>query len=327
MARPPRPRPREARTPVIHRFAVNAAEGGRATPAILCHCAPIHRPWSLVPRPHAHPAFVIAPFAAPADTSLVELIRDIGRRILRLTVYVGGLTVMIGRLLASLPQILGSARLVVYQMLTMGVRSLPLIILTSVFTGAVSAWQAAYQFQNFVPMRYLGTAVGKAVVIELAPVLTALVVAGRVGASIAAELGTMRVTEQIDALEVMGVDPVRYLVMPRVTSGALMMPVLVLFSDFVAIMGALIVAVLMVHLSAATFLNGVKLFFHMSDMYAGLFKASIFGIIISLIGCYQGFQTRGGAEGVGRSTTGAVVIASVLILISDYLIATMLFRV
>jgi phospholipid/cholesterol/gamma-HCH transport system permease protein len=135
------------------------------------------------------------------------------------------------------------------------------------------------------------------------------------------------VTEQIDALEVMGIDPVRYLVMPRVVSGAVMLPVLVLFSDFVAIMGALVVAVVMVHLSAATFLNGVKLFFLMSDLYAGLFKAAIFGVIISLIGCFQGFQTRGGAEGVGRSTTGAVVIASVLILISDYLIATALFRV
>ena len=271
--------------------------------------------------------FLIAPLLCQADTSDVELIRDIGRRFLRLTAYVGGLSVMLWRLLGALPQFLSSIRLVVYQMLTMGVRSLPLIILTSVFTGAVSAWQAAYQFQNFVPMRYLGTAVGKAVVIELAPVLTALVVAGRVGASIAAELGTMRVTEQIDALEVMGIDPVRYLVMPRVVSGVVMLPVLVLFSDFIAIMGALVVAVVMVHLPATTFLNGVKLFFHMSDMYVGLFKAAIFGIIISLIGCYQGFQTRGGAEGVGRSTTGAVVIASVLILISDYLIATALFRV
>jgi phospholipid/cholesterol/gamma-HCH transport system permease protein len=278
------------------------------------------------PAPRRRP-FLIALLLRHADTSEVELIRDIGRRFLRLTAYVGGLSVMLWRLLGTLPQILISIRLVLYQMLAMGVRSLPLIILTSVFTGAVSAWQAAYQFQNFVPMRYLGTAVGKAVVIELAPVLTALVVAGRVGASIAAELGTMRVTEQIDALEVMGIDPVRYLVMPRVVSGAVMLPVLVLFSDFIAIMGALVVAVVMVHLPATTFLNGVKLFFHMSDMYAGLFKAAIFGIIISLIGCYQGFQTRGGAEGVGRSTTGAVVIASVLILISDYLIATALFRV
>lgn len=275
----------------------------------------------------ARAPFLIAPTSRPADTSHVDLIRDIGRRILRLTTYVGGVTVMVWRLAASMPQLFGSMRLLTYQMLTMGVRSLPLIVLTSIFTGAVSAWQAAYQFQNFVPMRYLGTAVGKAIVIELAPVLTALVVAGRVGASIAAELGTMRVTEQIDALEVMGIDPVRYLVMPRVVSGAVMLPVLVLFSDFIAILGALVVAVLMVHLSAATFLNSVKLFFHMSDMYAGLFKAAIFGIIISLIGCYQGFQTRGGAEGVGRSTTGAVVIASVLILISDYLIATALFRV
>lgn len=251
----------------------------------------------------------------------------IGRRSLDFSAYLGGLTIMSLRVLGALPQFIRARKLIIQQMLSMGVRSLPLITLTSVFTGAVAAWQAAYQFQNFVPMRYLGTAVGKAVVIELAPVLSALVVAGRVGASIAAELGTMKVTEQVDALEVMGVDPVRYLVMPRVLSGVIMLPVLVLFADVIAILGALVVAIVMVNLSSETFLNGVRLFFELSDLYAGLIKAGLFGLIISLIGCYQGFATEGGAEGVGRSTTGAVVIASVLILISDYFVATVLFRI
>jgi len=237
------------------------------------------------------------------------------------------MAIMVLRLLATLPKLFSSMRLVLQQMLAMGVRSLPLVILTSAFTGAVSAWQAAYQFQNYVPMRYLGTAVGKAVIIELAPVLTALVVAGRVGASIAAEVGTMRVTEQIDALEVMGIDPNRYLILPRVVSGFIMMPILVMFANFIAILGALIVAVALVHLSSETFLNGVRMFMTASDVLAGLTKAAIFGIIISMIGCFYGFNAKGGAEGVGRATTGAVVTASVLILVSDYFVATVLFRV
>lgn len=241
--------------------------------------------------------------------------------------YVGGLGFLTGRLLLTLPKMFGSSRAIIRQMLFMGVHSLPLIVLTSVFTGAVSTWQAAYQFQNFVPMRFLGGAVGKAILIELAPVLTALVVAGRVGASIAAELGTMRVTEQIDALEVMGIDPVRYLVLPRVCSGIVMLPVLVLFSNFVAMSGALLVAVVFVGVSQEVFLNSFQLLFESTDLYAGLMKAAIFGLIISLIGCYQGFTARGGAAGVGQATTGAVVVASVLILISDYLVATLIFQI
>jgi phospholipid/cholesterol/gamma-HCH transport system permease protein len=163
--------------------------------------------------------------------------------------------------------------------------------------------------------------------LELGPVLTALVMTGRVGASMAAELGTMRVTEQIDALEVMGIDPTRCLIMPRVVSGLFMLPVLVLFANFVALLGALAVAVFFVDISSDTFLNGFKLLFKNADLTAGLLKAAIFGLIISTIGCYQGFNTQGGAEGVGRATTGAVVVASVLILISNYLMATMLFQI
>jgi phospholipid/cholesterol/gamma-HCH transport system permease protein len=251
----------------------------------------------------------------------------VGRWLVDALVYVGGVVTMGARLVGVLPRIFGSFRLTIAQMLAMGVQSLPLVVLISVFTGAVSTWQAAYQFQDYVPMRYLGGAVGKAILIELGPVLTALVLAGRVGAAIAAELGTMRVTEQVDALEVMGIDPVRYLVLPRVVSGVLMLPVLVLFANFIALMGALVVAVVFVDLSGEVFLNGFKLLFRSKDLYAGLIKAGMFGLIISMIGCYQGFTTRGGAEGVGRATTGAVVVASVLILISDYLIATFLFQI
>ncbi len=256
-----------------------------------------------------------------------SFVRQVGRRWVAFVSYIGGVVLMTGRLIAALPQLPRSWHLLTTQMLAVGVQSLPLVVLVSVFTGAVSTWQAAYQFEGYVPMRYLGGAVGKAILLELGPVLTALVMTGRVGASMAAELGTMRVTEQIDALEVMGIDPTRYLVMPRVISGLLMMPILVLFANFVAIMGALAVAVFFVDISSETFLNGFRLLFKNADLYAGLFKAAIFGLIIATIGCYQGFNTQGGAEGVGRATTGAVVVASVLILISNYLMAVLLFRI
>lgn len=255
------------------------------------------------------------------------LVSHVGRKWVDFLHYVGGVVIMSGRVAASLTRLPSSWRLLMAQMLAVGVQSLPLVVLVSVFTGAVSTWQAAYQFEGYVPMRYLGGAVGKAILLELGPVLTALVMTGRVGASMAAELGTMRVTEQIDALEVMGIDPTRYLVMPRIVSGFLMLPVLVLFANFVAIMGALAVAVFFVDISGDIFLNGFRLLFRNADLVAGLLKAAIFGLIIATIGCYQGFNTRGGAEGVGRSTTGAVVVASVLILISNYLMATLLFRI
>jgi len=238
---------------------------------------------------------------------------------------VGAFSILLMRILKSLPLFVKNMRLTLEQMLMMGVASLPLVLFTSVFTGAVSAVQAAYQFQNYVPMRYLGTAVGKAVIIELGPVLTGLVVAGRVSSAIAAELGTMKVTEQIDALETMALDPVRFLAVPRYIAGFLMLPILTIFSDFVALMGGLVVSMLFIDITAYTFLNGVKLFFELSDVFIGLLKACVFGQIIAVVGCYHGFKTVGGAEGVGLSTTRAVVYASVLILISDYIVASIFF--
>lgn len=248
-----------------------------------------------------------------------------GRKTLIFFEDVGGLAILIKRILLGLPTIFSRFRLTTEQMLLMGVNSLPLVALVSIFTGAVTAVQAVYQISDYVPTRYLGTAVGKAVMIELAPVLTALVVAGRVGAAIAAELGTMKVTEQIDALETLALDPVEYLVVPRFVAGFLMLPILTVFSDTIAIMGGLGVSSLVMHVSPQIFLSGLKSFFKMTDLTAGLLKAFVFGSIISIIGCYQGFKTAGGAEGVGRSATRAVVLSSVLILIADYVVATILF--
>ena len=251
--------------------------------------------------------------------------RVVGRKTTLFFEDVGGISILIQNIILGLPGSFKRFHLIVEQMLYMGVNSLPLILVTSIFTGGVASVQAAYMFSDYVPMRYLGTAVGKSVIMELGPVLTALVVAGRVGASIAAELGTMKVTEQIDALETLALDPVKYLVTPRFVSGIIMLPVLTVFSDFIAILGGLLVSVVFLNVSSYTFLNGLKLFFHMRDLWAGLLKAFVFGGIISLVGCYQGFKTEGGAEGVGRSTTRAVVLASVMILITDYILASFLF--
>jgi phospholipid/cholesterol/gamma-HCH transport system permease protein len=210
----------------------------------------------------------------------------------------------------------------------LGVRSLPLILIVSVFIGAVAAWQAAYQFKFIgAPLRLLGHAVGKAVVIELAPVLSAIVFAGRVGAGITAELGTMRVTEQIDALETMGINPIRYLVMPRVIACFVMVPFLVVFANFIAILGALAVSVIGVDISSETFLNGFRLSFQFSDFINGLIKAAVFGYVIGIVGCYEGFNARGGAQGVGQATTASVVVSSVLILVLNFIFALLLFRV
>jgi phospholipid/cholesterol/gamma-HCH transport system permease protein len=249
----------------------------------------------------------------------------VGRKTLSFFENVGGLAILVKRTFLGLPSVFTRSRLTTEQMHLMGVNSLPLVAVVSVFTGAVTAVQAVYQISDYVPMRYIGTAVGKAVMIELAPVLTALVVAGRVGASIAAELGTMKVTEQIDALESLALDPVEYLVVPRFVAGLIMLPVLTVFADAIAILGGLGVSTVSLHVSPHTFFNGLKSFFKMMDLTSGLLKAFVFGSIISIIGCYQGFRTTGGAEGVGRSATKAVVIASVLILVSDYVVASILF--
>ena len=235
---------------------------------------------------------------------------------------------MFGRFLKSLKEIHRSIGLILDEFYALGVKSFPLIAVISIFVGAVSAWQAAYQFQFMgAPLRLLGHAVGKAVVIELAPVLSAIVFAGRVGSGITAELGTMKVTEQIDALKSMAIDPIRYLVMPRVVATIFMVPFLVIFANFIAILGALLVSWLGVNLATETFLNGFRDSFKISDFVNGLIKAGAFGLIIGIVGCHEGFETEGGAAGVGTATTNSVVISTVLILVINFLFAVLLFRI
>ncbi len=251
----------------------------------------------------------------------------VGRGALDLITEIGAAGLLLWRILLAMRKLPRSMPLLIEQMRRIGVESLPLVMITSIFTGAVTAVQAAYQLKEFVPKIYLGTAIYKSVVIELGPVLTALVVGGRVSASIAAELGTMRVTEQIDAMDAMAIEPVRYLVMPRMLAGLIMLPILTVFADVLAIGGGFVVANLSLDVSPKTFIAGMKLFFFAHDVLGGLFKAFVFGGIIALMGCTAGLRTVGGAVGVGRAATRAVVASCVLILVSDYVLATLLFKV
>ena len=211
------------------------------------------------------------------------------------------------------------------QMEHIGTNSIPLVVIIGFFTGMVSSWQAAYQFKGLISFSLIGSAVSRAIFIELGPVLTAIVIAGRVGASIAAELGTMKVTEQIDALESLGISPIRYLSTPRVMAATMMMPILTVFANIIAVLGAYIVANFFLDITGKVFFDSVKHFFHIKDVLAGLFKSIFFGGVTALIGVHVGLSTSGGAEGVGKSSIRAFVLSAALVLILDYILWTIIF--
>lgn len=251
----------------------------------------------------------------------------LGRFFIEFVKEIGGVFILLYRFIQVLPKTFSNIQKILVQMETIGIGSLPLVLVTSLFVGAVTSIQAAYQFQGYVPLRFLGTVVGKSVILELGPVLTALVVGGRVSASIAAELGTMKVTEQIDAMEMIAIDPVEFLVLPRIIAATIMLPVLTIFSDLLAILGGMVVAKISMDVSYNLFTGGLKLLFNNEDLIGGLMKTFVFGFLIALMGCYNGFVTKGGAAGVGIATMRAVVSSCLLILISNYLLATLIFRI
>ena len=200
---------------------------------------------------------------------------------------------------------------------TLGVQSLPIAIYIAVFTGIVLALLASYSFTGAVPLYFVGTLVEKTVTMELAPVLTGLALAGRVGANIAAELGTMRVTEQIDALETLAYDPHAYLVVPRVLAGTVMFPIIVGVAVVVGVGAGWAASVALLQISSEEFTKGLRLFFETFDVQYGLVKAASFGTVVTWTGCMQGMSARGGAQGVGRAATAAVVYSAVMILLLD----------
>ncbi len=204
------------------------------------------------------------------------------------------------------------------QMYEIGVSSLPVVSLTSLFTGMVFSLQTYLGFKKLGAEVYSASVMGVSLAKELVPVLVGLMVAGRVGAAIAAELGTMKVTEQIDALFTMGTDPVKFLASPRLTAAAIMLPVLVIYGDIIGLSGAYIVDVLIMGMNYNNFYDTLMVHFEVWDIITGLIKAFSFGIIIASVSSYYGMKTEGGAEGVGKATTFAVVTSSVVILIADF---------
>ncbi len=211
-------------------------------------------------------------------------------------------------------------RLILKQFLHIGYFSLPVVGLTAIFSGAVLALQSYSGFSRFNAESTIATVVVLSITRELGPVLAGLMVAGRVGASMAAAIGTMKVTEQIDALRTLSTNPFKYLIAPRVIAGILMLPILVLIADIIGVMGGYLVSVYSLGFSPGPYLASTFKFLETIDVVSGLTKAAFFGFVISIMGCYFGYNSKGGAEGVGVATTNAVVSASITILLLNYLI-------
>jgi phospholipid/cholesterol/gamma-HCH transport system permease protein len=241
----------------------------------------------------------------------------VGRRTLGGLADFGRFSRFVAETFRALPDVGTWLGLTVIQMRKLGVNSLPIALFLAAFTGIVMALQASYTFTGAIPVYFVGTLVGKTLILELGPVLTGLALSGRVGANIAAELGTMRVSEQIDALETMAYNPVSYLVVPRVVASTIMVPLIVIFATVVGITAGWITAINLLDMSTQQFVRGLQLFHDPFDITFSIIKSTTFGLVIALVGCYQGFHTQGGAEGVGVATTRAVVIASMLILVLD----------
>lgn len=212
------------------------------------------------------------------------------------------------------------------QMENVGVDSFMISVLTGVFAGAVLTLQTYYGFTQFGSENMIGPVVALSLTRELGPVLTGLMVAGRSGSGIAAEIGTMRITEQIDALETLNINVYQYLIVPRILAGIVILPFLTTFTMFFGIWGGYMVYVYYYHLNSVDYIDGIKNFLELEDIRGGLIKSSVFGFILTSIGSFVGYRTYGGAKGVGISTTQSVVISSILILITNYFLAMILFE-
>jgi phospholipid/cholesterol/gamma-HCH transport system permease protein len=216
-------------------------------------------------------------------------------------------------------------RLIGRQMIDIGYYSLPVVGLTALFTGMVLALQSYTGFARFQAEGAVATVVVLSVTRELGPVLAGLMVAGRIGASMAAEIGTMRVTEQVDALSTLATNPFKYLVVPRLIAGLTMLPLLVLIADIIGVFGGFLIGVYRLDFNPAAYIGRTWEYLEPMDVISGLVKAGVFGFVIALMGCYHGYQSRGGAQGVGAATTNAVVSSSILILVFNYLITGLFF--
>ena len=255
----------------------------------------------------------------------MNILAHIGRAVLALLEEIGRVTLFIkdGLLQGLTPKIF--VRQILEQMLRIGYFSLPVVGLTAFFTGGALALQIYQGSSPATAGTLVPTIVALGITRELGPVLAALMVAGRVGASIAAELGTMRVTEQIDALVTLATNPFKYLVGPRILAAVVTLPLLVAIGDTIGIMGGYIVATRSLDLNGYAYIKSTADFLHLDDVTSGLIKSAVFGFIIAVMGCYHGFNSKGGAQGVGRATTNAVVSSAILILAANFALTSLLF--
>ena len=240
-----------------------------------------------------------------------------GAWVVNLFEYAGGLALLLIRSIGGCFIRPVRVKLVFYEMWKIGVKSWFIVALSSLFIGMVLAFQSAYQMEKLAAEIYIASLVSLSVVREIGPVITGLIIAGRVGSSIAAELGTMQVTEQIDALRALAADPVRYLVVPRFLAMIIVLPLLTLWADAVGILGGLLIGTMRLGILPSLYWKMTTIPLMYKDLTSGLLKAAVFGIIISIVSCHEGFRTEGGAEGVGRSTTVAVVSSFLLIIAAD----------
>jgi phospholipid/cholesterol/gamma-HCH transport system permease protein len=256
---------------------------------------------------------------------MIDFLASVGAAFLAFLAGTGRLALFTGRALMAGVTPPYYPRLVARQIVYIGYYSLPVVGLTALFTGMVLALQSYTGFSRFNAEGAVATVVVLSVTRELGPVIAGLMVAGRVGAAMAAEIGTMRVTEQIDALTTLSTDPLRYLVLPRLVAGSLTLPALVLVADIIGVFGGYLVGIYKLNFNPVAYLTQTEQYLASSDVTSGLIKAAVFGFLVALMGCYQGYHSRGGAEGVGQATTYAVVSASILILLSDYFLTQAFF--
>lgn len=260
----------------------------------------------------------------PAEEPTFDLRRAVGRRALMVATHMGRFSYLVVEIARGLREWRIWVPRAFEQGVHVGAGSLFIVLLTAAFAGGVTALQAGYQFTGSIPVYFAAGVIVESIILELGPVLTALILAGRVGARYAAELGTMRVTEQIDALESLGRSPISHLVIPRVVAGTLMLPVLVIFADLVGILSGYLASGASLQITTADFVYGARYFFRPYDLWYSMIKSVFFGLAVTVVPCYMGFNTQKGAEGVGAGTTGAVVSSSVLILALDALLSQVL---
>jgi phospholipid/cholesterol/gamma-HCH transport system permease protein len=258
-------------------------------------------------------------------TVLVDGVAAVGRWVIGACRASGSLTLFGLSGLSHLVRPPFFGRLFLRALLEFGYFSLPVVALTAIFTGMVLALQSYTGFSRYSAESAIPNIVVLSITRELGPVLAGLMVAGRVGAAMAAELGTMRVTDQIDALSTLSTNPMKYLVAPRLLAGIIALPALVVVADILGVLGGFIVSTLKLGFNDASYMRNTLDFMRTEDVLSGLAKAAVFGLVIALMGCYQGYNSRGGAQGVGTATTSAVVSASILILALDYLLTELFF--